>query len=86
MEQAEILTLTSIMEAISEATINRVWENFSGDSFQQQEEEESILLMFLLKENLYITLEMAVVEIPISLQIKEELRIDCKIDITSLLV
>jgi hypothetical protein len=66
MEQAEILTLTSIMEAISEATINRVWENFSGDSFQQQEEEESILLMFLLKESLYTTLEMAVVEIPTS--------------------
>lgn len=63
MEQAEIHTLTSIMEVITVATINRAWGNFSGDSFQQQEEEGSILPMFLLKENLYTILGMAVVEI-----------------------
>lgn len=63
MEQAEIHTLTSIMEAITVVTINRAWGNFSGDSFQQQEEEGSILPMFLLKENHCTILGMAVVEI-----------------------
>jgi|LakMenE18May11ns_1017448.scaffolds.fasta_scaffold9090317_1 hypothetical protein len=63
MEQAEIHTLTSIMEAISEVTINRVWENLSEDNFPQQEEGESIHHMFLLRENLCIILEMGLVEI-----------------------
>jgi len=63
MEQAEIHTLTSIMEGISEVIINRAWENSRGDSFPQQEEEESIHLTFLSKENLCTILEMELVEI-----------------------